>query len=128
MYNFVLQVLIMLSLGTLVYIMARAVPRVGERVNVSSPIKYLDRLIKNIPLEKIDGFLSLTAEKSLRKLKIWILKLDNIISNHLNKFKVVEKKPLNQGILENVSSQALPAENKSSALQENKSLDQKNKE
>lgn len=117
----------MFSLGALVYIMARAVPRVGERVNVSSPAKYFDNLIKRIPLEKIDGFLSALAEKSLRKVKIWILKMDNIVSNHLNKFKAVEKKPLSQGILDAVSSQTLPAENKHSALPENNPAGQEDK-
>lgn len=87
MYNFVLQMVMMLSLGTMVYLAARALPRVGERVVPSSPAQYVDKLVKKIPVEKLDLFLSAVLEKMLRKSKILILKVDNRVTFYLNKFK-----------------------------------------
>lgn len=79
--------IMMLSLGTMVYLAARALPRVGERVVPSSPAKYMDQLIKKIPLEKVDVFISAVLEKMLRKSKILILKVDNRVTFYLNKFR-----------------------------------------
>ncbi|HEY4500130.1 MAG TPA: hypothetical protein VJH70_03390 [Candidatus Paceibacterota bacterium] len=87
MYNFVLQMIMMLSLGTVVYLAARALPRVGERVVPGSPAQYMDKLVKKIPIEKLDAFLNATLEKILRKSKIFILKVDNRVTFYLNKFK-----------------------------------------
>ncbi len=71
----------------MVYLAARALPRVGEQVLPSRTAKYFDELVKKIPLEKIDVFLSSLAEKLLRKSKILILKVDNKVTFYLNKFK-----------------------------------------
>src|SRR3990167_4883104 len=87
MYSFVLQSAIFLSLGVMLYLFARAIPRVGERVVPSSSSQYLDKLVKRIPLEKIDNFLSGVTEKVLRKSKIVVLKIDNVVSKNLKKFK-----------------------------------------
>ncbi len=87
MYSIFLQIIIMLSVGTIIYIMARALPRVGERVVPGTPAQYMDKLVKKVPFEKIDVFISGLAEKLLRKIKIYVLKIDNTVSAHLSKFK-----------------------------------------
>jgi ABC-type amino acid transport substrate-binding protein len=85
MYNFILQIAIMLSLGTVIYLMARAVPRMGDEIS-KPPVKF-DRWIDSIKLEKIDIFLNNFIEKFLRKIKLFLMKLDNVTNDYLDKIK-----------------------------------------
>ncbi|MFH1188734.1 MAG: hypothetical protein V1652_02735 [bacterium] len=81
MQDFFLQLAFTLSLGVVVYIIAIAVPRIhpnGEEIEGGK---------KYVPLEKIDKHISLLKNKSLRRLKILILKADNFVSSHLRKGK-----------------------------------------
>jgi len=87
MYDFILQIIVMLSLGAVIYLMARAVPRVTEMEAAVREPNYFDRLLKKIPLEKIDAFLSAFFEKFLRKSKVFILKADNSLTKHLHNLK-----------------------------------------
>lgn len=90
MYNFILQILIMLSLGTIIYLIARAAPRVGdveESFKKETFHEKLDKLIAKIPFEKIDIFFSSNFEKILRKIKLWLMKWDNLLSEHLKRIK-----------------------------------------
>ena len=38
-------------------------------------------------LEKFDEWLKIFFEKFLRRVKVWILKLDNVVSERLSRFK-----------------------------------------
>lgn len=90
MYNFILQTIIMASLGAMVYLIARAAPRVGDSEEIFGKFSYagrLDRLIAKIPFDKIDAVLSIFVEKFLRKLKLFLLKWDNLLSEHIKKIK-----------------------------------------
>lgn len=87
MYNFVLQTIIMVSLGTIIYLIARAVPRVSETVKFEQRENYFDRIFKKLPIEKADAFVSMIMEKMLRKFKIVILRLDNLLTKHLQKLR-----------------------------------------
>lgn len=102
MYDFILQIIIIVSLAVLVYLVARVVPRISEMVVPTSQKNYLDELIKKIPLDKIDAFLNSLIAKVLRKAKIFVLKLDNLISGYLSKFKTKDngKEALSRDILE----------------------------
>ena len=89
MYNFILQIIIMASLGALIYLIARAVPRIEnleESFQKSSAGK-LDRLIGLVPLDKIDINLSTWVEKILRKIKLSLMRWDNSVTGHLKKIK-----------------------------------------
>jgi len=79
----------MLSLGTMIYLIARAAPRIGDTVETAKKksTSKLDRLIASLPIEKLDFIFSNFMEKTLRKLRLWLLKWDNFLTNHLNKFK-----------------------------------------
>ena len=77
----------MVSLGTIIYLIARAAPRVTETESRPPRENYFDKLIKKLPLEKADAFVSAYFEWFLRKLKIVILRLDNLVSRHLHKLK-----------------------------------------
>jgi hypothetical protein len=85
MYNFILQTVLMLSLGTIIYLMARAIPRVGDEV--SEPTTKIDRWLNSLRLEKFDVLLGNFLEKALRKAKLILMKLDNVTSNYLDKIK-----------------------------------------
>jgi len=87
MYNFILQTIVMVSLGTMIYLVARTLPRVDETVIVERKNNYIDKLIKRIPLEKADAFVSMVMEKFLRKFKVLVLKLDNLLTKHLQNLR-----------------------------------------
>ena len=89
MHLFILQIVLMLSLGTMIYLIARAVPRVSDEVAGSIIKKQtkFDYLFSFLWIEKIDPLLHNFLEKFLRKMKLVLMKLDNIASNYLNKVK-----------------------------------------
>lgn len=89
MYNFILQIIIMVSLGIMIYLIARATPRVGdiEEIFKRQPLGDFDKLIAKIPIVKIDFILSAWVEKTLRKIKLILMKWDNLVSEHLNRIK-----------------------------------------
>ena len=90
MYNFILQILIMLSLWAIIYLIARAAPRVGdieESFKKETFHQKLDKLIAKVPFEKMDVFFTVNLEKTLRKIKLLLMKWDNLLTNHLRKLK-----------------------------------------
>ena len=88
MYNFILQFLIMTSLAIIVYLVARATPRIDENIVFSkSKNSFFDNIVHKLPLEKIDLMSSNLLEKLLRRVKIIILKIDNILTKKLGNFK-----------------------------------------
>lgn len=89
MFNFILQIVIMSSFGLIVYLAARAVPRVGDTEDFFGKFPYgrVDRLLAKIPLDKIDITFSVFLEKFLRKMKLFLLKWDNLLGAHIEKIK-----------------------------------------
>ena len=73
----------MASLGTMLYLVARSLPRVGEEV--SDKKNFLDRLSSSEIPEKIDTAFNGFLLKYLRKLKVVLLKVDNFITEKLKK-------------------------------------------
>ncbi|MBI4993823.1 hypothetical protein HZC33_02630 [Candidatus Wolfebacteria bacterium] len=96
MYNFILQIVIMLSLGIMVYLIGRGTPRVkNAEISLSDDIHArLDKLIAKIPFEKMDIFLSVNLEKFLRKVKLSLIKWDNLLTKHLEKLKHANESPI----------------------------------
>lgn len=84
MYNFILQMVVMLSLATIIYLFARAVPRVPDAAPEEGS---LEKFFERIPFEKADAFVSMVFEKSLRKLKVVVARLDTILSQRLRGLK-----------------------------------------
>lgn len=96
MYDFLLQTSFFASLGLIVYVLARAVPRVDESGELKHPAGRFDRMLSKLPLKEVDDKLDLVAEKALRRIKVAVLRLDNMINNYLVRFKKNgngEKKP-----------------------------------
>ena len=75
----------MIGLGIMIYLVGRAVPRVSD--DVSRPLIKTLRPFGGLTLEKIDLALNSFLEKTLRKAKLLILRLDNAISGYLDKIK-----------------------------------------
>ena len=126
MYNFILQIIIMSSLGIIVYLFGRAIPRISnieENITKNSFQFKLDKFIAKIPFDKIDISFSTSIEKTLRKIKLLLMKWDNIVTNHIEKMRKTangsfggEKKEKKQSLF--VSSNIL--ENESGVVDEKK--------
>jgi hypothetical protein len=87
MYNFILQIFVMVSLGTIIFLVARTLPRITETATENIENKKKADWLKNFPWEKIDAVVNSFLEKTLRKTKLVLMKLDNFVSQQLNKFK-----------------------------------------
>ena len=88
MYNFVLHISFMLGLAVMIYLMARAVPRISdEAMETAFKQNPLERWWRSIPLERLDAMGGVLLEKTLRKLKLGIMKLDNAVGSGLEKAK-----------------------------------------
>ncbi len=74
----------MVSLGTILYIMARLLPRIDD-TETSVPTMKTHWTMEYI--EKFDKWVKSWWEKTLRRVEIMILKLDNIIRNKLTNLK-----------------------------------------
>lgn len=78
----------MIGLGIMIYLVGRAVPRVSDDASSRSLIKTI-RPFGDLTLEKVDLALNSFLEKTLRKAKLLILRLDNAISGYLDKVKKI---------------------------------------
>ena len=86
MYTFILQTILMLGLGTTIFIIGRATPRIDD--NMREPaINKIERWFASLPFDKIDAIFNNFLEKSLRRIKLITLKLDNAVNNYLGKIK-----------------------------------------
>jgi len=85
MVQFVFTNILMISLGVVLYLLVRALPRVGEDRAEGSTI--LDRWAHSEIPEKVDAALNAFLEKFLRRLKLVLLKVDNALASHLKRVK-----------------------------------------
>ncbi|KKU14780.1 hypothetical protein A3A20_00840 [Candidatus Wolfebacteria bacterium RIFCSPLOWO2_01_FULL_45_19] len=94
MYNFILQLIIFASLGAIIYVIARALPRVeGEDINSNKRLSLLDSVFSSKTLDKADVFVKVILEKILRRMKIIVMRADNFVSENLGKIKENGDKP-----------------------------------
>lgn len=88
MIEFIFTTILMVCLSTVLYLMARALPRVQEEPSDSKG--FLDRWAHSEVPEKVDAALNGFLLKFLRKVKVVVLKLDNTLARHLQKIKAGE--------------------------------------
>ena len=107
--NFIIDLVIVVALGTILYLIARVLPRISDKSNTDSELKTPRALVY---LEKADRKLKKNSEKFLRRVRVIILKFDNHLSNRLSKFKKdngrngglkfdLSEEPSSQEVLEN---------------------------
>ena len=83
MSDFILQTVLFLSLGAMIFLIGRAVPRLGEEAEP----KKISRFFSNLPVHKFDVALAGFLEKNLRKTRVVLLRVDNSVSGFLKKVR-----------------------------------------
>jgi hypothetical protein len=86
MLTFLLQITMVVSLGFVVYLFGRVVPRVNDADVTKAREQSLFHWLVGY-LEVVDEWLLSLLEKTLRRARVVILMLDNVISSKLNRFK-----------------------------------------
>ena len=88
MLDFILQISIIVSLCAVIYLFARALPRVGGEDIARAPKKRrFEEFFKKLPLKKIDEAMSAFLEKILRKFRVVLLKFENFIDSIINRLR-----------------------------------------
>lgn len=86
MLKFILDIIVVISLGAILYLFARTLPRISEVADDTLASRIRTHRL-SMYVEKVDEWLKVFFEKFLRRAKVWILKLDNTVSDRLNRFK-----------------------------------------
>ncbi|PIR97723.1 MAG: hypothetical protein COT89_03030 [Candidatus Colwellbacteria bacterium CG10_big_fil_rev_8_21_14_0_10_42_22] len=81
MFSLILELLVMISLAIVVYLMAAAVPRLEDKESEDKSSG------TSLPLDKLDNFLLKLKDKFLRRVKVLVMKTDNLISEQLKSKK-----------------------------------------
>jgi len=91
-YNLIFQIIVFSSLGAVVIILGRALPRIEDESVISRSRRgYFERISKKIPFERIDEAINVFLHKALRKIKIVLMKADNVVSEKLHNFGKKDK-------------------------------------
>ncbi len=85
MQDLILQIIVFGSLGSIIYLMARALPRVENNIQPPRGPNVVERLIAKIPMSKLDQNINGFLARFLRKIKVVTLKVDNFINDRLGK-------------------------------------------
>lgn len=85
MSDFIIEIILFSSLGVIIFLIGRAVPRLGEEEIKSE--KKLSRFFKSLPIHEFDAALAGFLEKNLRKIRVLLLRVDNGMSGFLQKIK-----------------------------------------
>ena len=107
MLNFILQVLVFSSLGMVIYMIARVVPRMPENIEPPRRANFFDRLMSKIPMSKIDERLNSFLAKFLRRSRVVTMKMDNFINDRLGKISKKIPPPENGGTGDNQNKSVL---------------------
>ena len=94
MYNFILQIIVITSFGAIVYLLSRALPRLSEEPDTLAPGKpgVVERLMKRLPLQRMDAFFTSFSEKTLRKTRVLILRFENMVSGWIHRLRNGDEK------------------------------------
>lgn len=90
MFQFVVINILMISVGVVLYLMIRALPRIDGEEDIPSRANILERWITSEIPEKVDVLLNNFLGKFFRRLKIALLKIDNYITKRMEKIKGVQ--------------------------------------
>ncbi len=87
MYDFLLQLFFISSLAVMVYLMARALPRVANGEEPKNFYYYLEQWLERLPVHKVDERLNNYFFKTLKKVRVVVMRVDNKIVHGLNRIK-----------------------------------------
>ncbi len=88
MYSFLTTIVMVAALAAMIYLLARALPRISDAEHANSAnASSFDKMLDKLPMEKMDGAISSFFEKLLRKSKLIVLKIDNLLNNYLDQVK-----------------------------------------
>ena len=90
MTEFIFTIILMVCLGTVLYLMVLALPRIEEVP--ADERGFFERWAHSDVPEKIDNAVNGFLLKFLRKIKVFVLKIDNALAKHLQKIKPEENK------------------------------------
>lgn len=82
----------MISLGTVIYLVARAVPRIEDDVpasTINGGLSKIDRWLNALRPERFDAILNVFLEKFLRKVRLILMRIDNTVNGYLSKIKKI---------------------------------------
>ena len=85
MLQFILTNLLLISVGGILYIFVRALPRIGEREAKEEKRTVFERWVMSEIPHQIDRALNATLGKLFRKLKVLLLRFDNYLTSRLKK-------------------------------------------
>ena len=85
MQNLFLELTLLISLATIVYLMSAALPRIEDKKEGEDSAAGSKR--SSLPLDKLDEVLVRMKDKFLRKMKVIVMKADNLISKQLRSKK-----------------------------------------
>ena len=115
MFNFTLQTVVVLSLGVMIFLFARALPRIPEEIDTAARTKTAGKIRqfigKKIPLDKLDAYASSFFEKFLRRVKLVIMKLDNAVNIQIGKLKKPQAEKEEVSLKEHMELVALEKKN-----------------
>ncbi len=84
MTDFIIQITLFISFGIIVYVAARALPRISEESVEVNPTK---NLLSSLPAQKIDLAIASFLEKTLRRGRLTLLRFDNTLNSYIGKVK-----------------------------------------
>ena len=85
MTQFILTNVLLISVGGILYIFVRSLPRIGEREVQPEKRTIFERWVMSDIPHEIDRALNATLGKLFRKLKVLLLRLDNYLTSRLKK-------------------------------------------
>ena len=77
----------MISVGGLLYFVIRTLPRIEPEVGAPDAKGFLERLIVSRIPERVDGAVNSFLFKFLRKLKVVLLKIDNVVGRQIKRIQ-----------------------------------------
>ena len=85
MVQFIVTNILLVSLGAVLYIVARALPRIREDDGGRERETFLDRLVMSEIPHRVDTALNTYTGKIFRKLKVSLMRFDNYLTEKLKK-------------------------------------------
>lgn len=86
MIHYVLELLMMASLGLVLYLVARGVPRVSDAEVAAPAERQVPHWVTDF-FERFDMKVLAVAEKFIRRARLWIMKLDTALLDRLHRFR-----------------------------------------